>query len=100
MLVVFVQKLCTTFHEFAPAWQGGFLAEEALDHYRGRLSTRTRIVVDALDDNGLGSTDMARDFRRLLQSIEAARSMDELASLSEVVHGLGHGLCDWLEAVE
>jgi hypothetical protein len=54
-------------------------------------------VVDALVENDLGATDIAKDFRRLLESVEAAGSMSELANLSETVHVLGHATCDWLE---
>jgi hypothetical protein len=97
MLLVFVQKLCTAFHEFAPAWQEGALSEQALPFIRQRLSARTRTVLDALVDNDLGTADVAADLGRLLASIEAAGSMKEIADLSEQVHVLGHAVCDWLE---
>jgi hypothetical protein len=100
MLVVFVQKLCTAFHEFEPAWQGGLLDERALGHCRERLSARIKTVLDALLENGLGATAMAGEFRCLLESVEAAGSMEELAHLSETVHLLGHSVCDWLEQGE
>ena len=100
MLLVFVQKLCTAFHEFAPAWQNGLLSEQALPYFRQRLSARTRTVLDALVDNDLGTAGVAGDFRQLLESTESARSMKELADLADQVHVLGHSLCDWLEETQ
>ena len=100
MLVIFVQKLCTAFHELAPAWQSGALTEQAVDHFRQRLSARTQTVLDTLDQNDLGDVGVAGEFRRLLESIEAARTMKDLADLSEEVHGISHAVSDWLEEIE
>ena len=58
MLVVFVQKLCTAFHELAAAWQSGILNEEALHFCRQRLSARTRTVLTTLVENDLGTIDL------------------------------------------
>ena len=97
MILVFVQKLCTALHEFAPAWENGLLEEEGLPYVRERLAARTRTVLSGLEDNGLADVPIAADFRQLLASIGGAQSMAELADLSEVVHELGHATCDWLE---
>ena len=95
--LIFIQKLCTAFHEFEPAWRPGALNLTALEHYRARLSSRARPVLAVLDANGLGEIDGVPQLRSLIEAIEAATSMDMLAALAEPVHGISHTLTDALE---
>jgi hypothetical protein len=97
MALVFIQKLCTAFHEFEPAWRAGALDEQYLDHFRGRLAARARRVVDALESNDLGAIEGAAELAGLLRAIEAAGTMDELADYTEAIHAVNHTLCDALE---
>ena len=96
MLVVFVQKLCTAFHEFAPAWQNGVLNQQGLDFFRQRLSARTRTVLDTLVENDLGAVDVAGDFRQLLeadpavQKLMTSREFDSIFDYSYYLHEVDH----------
>ena len=98
MALLFIQKLCTAFHEFEPAWRKGSLNERHLDYFRDRLAARARRVLETLENNGLDTIGGALDLAKLLHAIESARTMDELAGLAEEVHAVNHTLCDSLEA--
>lgn len=95
--LIFIQKLCTAFHEFEPAWQSGALNLTALEHYRARLASRARRVLDVLAANDLDHIDGVAQLRDLIDAIDAATNMDILAALAEPVHGISHTLTDALE---
>lgn len=97
MVLISIQKLCTAFHEIEPAWRDGAVREESLSHFRERLVERTKTVLAVMADNNLGTIDVAGDFRDLMESIESAKTMNELTDLSEKAHVLNHAVCDWLE---
>jgi hypothetical protein len=97
MALVFVQKLCTAFHEFEPAWRAGALNERYIGHFRDRLAARARRVLDVLEGNELSGIDGAVDLAGLLRAVESAVTMDELADLAEEIHAVNHMLCDSLE---
>jgi hypothetical protein len=97
MALVFIQKLCTAYHEFEPAWREGALHEGSLDYFRHRLAARARRVLDVLERNGLGSVGGAADLARLLRAIESTATMGELADLAEEIHAVNHTLSDSLE---
>jgi len=97
MALVFIQKLCTAFHELDPAWREGALNERRLDFFRGRLAGRIRKVLATLTDNGLGTVKGVGDMVEPLRAVEMAQAMDELAALTERVHAANHVLCDGLE---
>jgi hypothetical protein len=97
MALVFIQKLCTAFHEFEPAWREGALHDGSLDYFQHRLAARARRVLDVLERNGLGSIGGAADLARLLHAIESTATMGELADLAEEIHAVNHTLSDSLE---
>jgi len=100
MALVFIQKLCTAFHELDPAWTKGLLDERALGHFRDRLAGRARRVLETLENNDLGAIDGVAELRQLLCAIESAETMGELAGLAEEIHAVNHTLCDSLERGE
>ena len=97
--LIFIQKLCTAFHEFEPAWHHGALDAESLDHFRGRLAARAQRVLQVLEANELDGLDGVVQLRGFLRMIEDARSLQALAVLAEPVHTLAHTLTDALEQV-
>ena len=97
MIVVFLQKLCTTFHEFEPAWREDALDEAHLLFFRTRLAARTRRVLQALRANGLGKLNGVAELEAILYAIESAQTMARLADLAEKVHAANHTLTDALE---
>ncbi|MCU0520110.1 MAG: hypothetical protein MUF84_05395 [Anaerolineae bacterium] len=95
--LIFIQKLCTAFHEFEPAWQSGALSPESLDYFRGRLAARGQRVLQVLEANGLDGLDGAQQLRDLVQEVQGAESLQALAVLAEPVHAIAHALTDALE---
>ncbi len=96
MVLVFLQKMCTAFHEFEPAWKAGALDESKTDFFRQRLAGRVRWVVRGMEANALESVEGFAQLQRLLERVEAAPTVGALAELTEDVHQLGHVLCDAL----
>ena len=95
--LIFLQKLCTAFHEFEPACRSGLLNPDAVDHFRERLSVRAQRVVEVLEMNQLDEIEGATKLRQLLQMIDTAKSLEALALLAEPIHALSHILSEGLE---
>jgi hypothetical protein len=96
MALVLLQKMCTAFHEFEPAMKEGALDESKTDFFRGRLANRVRAVIREMKANDLDTIDGAAELSDLLEAVESATSLSNLADLTEDVHLLGHKLCDSL----
>ena len=99
MVVIFLQKMCTAYHEFEPAHQAGALQESALPYFRQRLARRVGAVLAALQANGLEELDGYLELARLQAATAVACSMDELAALAEPIHQANHIVSDALEKI-
>jgi hypothetical protein len=97
MTIIFMQKLCTAFHEFDPAYRRGALAERETEFFRDRLAERAQMTIRVMQSNDLQESDGYENLLRLLDSIQVAKSLAELADLTEIVHALGHQVCEGLE---
>ena len=97
MVLLYIQKACTAFHEFEPAWKEGVLKQERVDFFRRRLANRVRHVLVTMENNGLDAINGAAKLAEILRSIESAKTADELAELTEKVHAVNHLLLDSLE---
>ncbi len=97
MVLLYIQKACTAFHEFEPAFKAGAIKPEQLDFFRRRLATRIKHVLVTMQNNGLDKINGAAEWTGLLQSIESAKTAEELAELTEKVHAVNHMLLDSLE---
>ncbi len=97
MVLLYIQKACTAFHEFEPAWKEGTLNQGQVDFFRQRLAKRVRRVLITMRNNGLDTIDGAAELVEILRLIESAKTMDELAELTEKVHSVNHVLLDSLE---
>jgi 2-iminoacetate synthase ThiH len=97
MVLLYIQKACTAFHEFEPAWKEGVLKQERVDFFRRRLANRVRHVLVTMENNGLDTINGAAELAEILRSIESAKTADELAELTEKVHAVNHLLLDSLE---
>lgn len=97
MVLLYIQKACTAFHEFEPAFKQGALRPEQLDFFRRRLATRIGHVLTTMKNNGLDTINGAAELAEILRSVESAGSADELAELTEEVHAVNHVLADSLE---
>lgn len=97
MVLLYIQKACTAFHEFEPAFKQGALRPEQLDFFRRRLATRIGHVLTTMKNNGLDTINGAAELAEILRSVESAESADELAELTEEVHAVNHVLADSLE---
>jgi hypothetical protein len=95
--LIFLQKLCTAFHEFEPACRAGFLNPDSVNHFRERLAARAKRVVEVLEMNQLEEVEGAKKLRQLLTMIETAKSLEALALLAEPIHALSHILSEGLE---
>jgi hypothetical protein len=97
MVLLYIQKACTAFHEFEPAFKDGALKENHLNFFRRRLAKRISHVLVTLKNNGLDTIDGVAELAEILRSIESAKTADELAELTEKVHSVNHLLLDSLE---
>lgn len=97
MVLLYIQKACTAFHEFEPAWKAGAIKPEQLDFFRRRLATRIKHVLVTMQNNGLDKINGAAEWAGILQLIESAKTAEELAGLTEKVHAVNHVLLDSLE---
>ena len=97
MVLLYIQKACTAFHEFEPAWREGALKPDQIPFFRKRLAQRVRQVLTTIENNGLSKLNGTAQLTDVLHSIEAAESGDELAELAERVHLVNHLLFDSLE---
>jgi hypothetical protein len=97
MVLLYIQKACTAFHEFEPAWKAGAVKQEQVDFFRRRLATRIKHVLVTMQNNGLDKIRGAAEWAGLLHSVESAKTAGELAELTEKVHAVNHILLDSLE---
>jgi len=97
MILLYIQKACTAFHEFEPAWKAGALKQGQVDFFRRRLAKRVRHVLVTMENNGLDTVNGAAELAEILRSIKSAKTADELAELTEKVHTVNHLLLDSLE---
>ena len=97
MVLLYLQKACTAFHEFAPAFQAGALRDDKLEFFRKRLANRLKHLLTTMHNNSLDYLDGAAELTKILQAIESAATMDALAELAEELHTAGHTLLDALE---
>jgi hypothetical protein len=97
MALVLIQKLCTAFHEFEPAWRAGALNDQQIAFFRERLTNRVKRVVTMMRSNGLDAVKGFAELEELVRSTQAAQTMSELAELAEKAHAINHIICDSLE---
>lgn len=97
MVLLYIQKACTAFHEFEPAWKEGTLKQGQVEFFRQQLSKRVRHVLVTMKNNGLDKIKGSAELTEVLHLIESAGNEDELASLTEKVHEVNHLLLDSLE---
>ncbi|MFC1605066.1 hypothetical protein ACFL5F_08575 [Planctomycetota bacterium] len=97
MVLLYIQKACTAFHEFEPAWKAGAIKPGQVEFFRRRLSARVKHVLVTMQNNTLDKINGAVELSGILESIEAAETADELAELTEKLHAVNHTLLDSLE---
>jgi hypothetical protein len=97
MVLLYLQKACTAFHEFEPAFKAGALDHARLDFFRRRLANRLQHLLTTMKNNGLDTLDGAPELAEILRHVESAGSMKELAERTEELHTTGHILLDALE---
>jgi hypothetical protein len=97
MVLLYLQKACTAFHEFEPAFQAGVLDNTRLDFFRRRLANRLAHLLTTMQNNDLGTLNGAAELADILRQVESAPSLEALAGLTEELHSTGHVLLDALE---
>jgi 2-iminoacetate synthase ThiH len=97
MVLLYIQKACTAFHEFEPAFKAGALKPGRIEFFRRRLAGRVGQVLATMRNNGLDAIDGAAELAEILRSIESAENEEELAELTEKIHVVNHILFDSLE---
>ena len=97
MVLLYLQKACTAFHEFEPAFGAGALDDAQLDFFRQRLANRLRQLLITMRNNDLARLDGAARLEEVLRATESAPTMAVLAELTEELHATGHTLLDALE---
>ncbi len=99
MVLLYLQKACTAFHEFEPAFRAGALDNAHLDFFRRRLANRLQHLLTTMKNNDLDRLDGATELEKILRAVETAPTMEALAGLTEELHRTGHVLLDALEKV-
>ncbi len=97
MVLLYLQKACTAFHEFEPAFKADVIKSEQVDFFRRRLAARVKHVIVTIQNNGLDNINGAVELNGILESIESAKTTDELAEITEKLHAVNHTLFDSLE---
>jgi hypothetical protein len=97
MVLLYIQKECTMFHEIEPAWRAGALKAEHLHFFQKRLTRRIKQVLVTMENNGLDKINGAAQLAEIVRLVESAKTMDELAGLAEKAHTVNHMLFDSLE---
>ena len=97
MVLLYLQKACTAFHEFEPAFKAGALDNSRLEFFRQRLANRLKHLLTTMRNNDLDSLDGAGELAEILRHVESAKSMEALSELTEELHTTGHVLLDALE---
>ncbi len=72
MVLLYIQKACTAFHEFEPAWKQGAIMPGQVDFFRRRLAARVRHVLVTMQNNTLDKINGAAELSGILESIESA----------------------------
>lgn len=98
MVLLYIQKACTAFHEFEPAWKDGAIEQGHIEFLRRRMANRVRQVLVTMENNGLDRVNGIAELRKILSCIESAQTEDGLAELTERLHMVNHVLLDSLEA--
>ena len=97
MVLLYLQKACTAFHEFEPAFQAGALDADRLDFFRQRLANRLRQLLVTMENNELDGLRGQAELNEIFRAVESAASMETLCELTEPLHAAGHVLLDALE---
>jgi hypothetical protein len=97
MVLLYLQKACTAFHEFEPACKAGALDESRLDLFRRRLASRLQQLLTTMSNNNLDTLDGTAEMVKIVGAVESARSLKDLSELTERLHIVGHTLLDALE---
>ena len=97
MVLLYIQKACTAFHEFEPAFKAGAIKPGQVEFFRRRLAARVRHVLVTMQNNALDAINGAVELSGILESIESAKTADELAEITEKLHAVNHTLLDSLE---
>ncbi len=98
MVLIYLQKACTAFHEFEPTCKAGALDPARLDFFRRRLANRLGHLLTTMKNNDLDRLDGAAALAEILRRVESAPSLEALAALTEDLHATGHILLDALES--
>ena len=97
IVLLYIQKACTAFHEFEPSWKEGALDEGQVEFFRKRLAKRVRQILVTMGNNCLDTIKGAAELAEVLRCVELAKTMAELAELTEKMHTVNHLLSDSLE---
>ena len=97
MVLLYIQKACTAFHEFEPAVKAGALKPGQVEFFRRRLVKRIEHVLVTMKNNALDTINGAAELEELLNCVKSAQTPDELADLTEKIHAVNHTLLDSLE---
>ncbi|MBN1351903.1 hypothetical protein JXJ21_21025 [candidate division KSB1 bacterium] len=97
MLLVLVQKLCTAFHEFEPAWHGGHIKAQSFQFYKDQLVARLDKVIVMARINQLDALNGMRELKYHAEVLDGATSCEALANLTEKIHEVNHVISDALE---
>ena len=97
IVLLYIQKACTAFHEFEPSFKQGALDEGQVEFFRKRLAKRISQILITMENNNLDKIDGTAELKDVMRSVESAKTLNELAELTETMHNVNHLLSDSLE---
>ena len=97
IVLLYIQKACTAFHEFEPSFKQGALDEGQVEFFRKRLAKRIKQILITMENNNLDKIVGTAELFGVLHSVESAKTLEELAELTETMHSVNHILSDSLE---
>lgn len=100
MLLIFVQKLCTAFHEYGPLDHQGTFEADDWSFISDRLAKRIDKVIEVAEDNGLGFLKGIGELKGVLETVGNLDDFPDLMELAEEVHQINHHICDELKIIE
>jgi hypothetical protein len=94
IVLLYIQKLCTVFHEYGPMSVSNVLTSDSLPFVRKRLLARIDYLLDLMRRNGWERLQGVTELRGIRERLKGLTDITDISDLAEEVHQINHMLCD------